>query len=819
MATRIESWFNQDLTEPVKVQYLNGNVFSQDNGGNIVGVNIFNNGEPYNFSGSASANVVRSDGATVAVTGTVEGNKAYIILPQAAYAIPGQINIIIKLSDSGVITTLCAVVANVYQSSTDTAVDPGTIIPSIDALIAEIEAAVASIPSDYSSLDGQVKTLGLLFDDVNKFKHVHYTNGAYRYYGSGEIRSNSSYSYSDYVVITPGAYCTIQNTSNPHITFYNEAYTYISGSLSTSFVIPSNAVYMVVSIPIADQWSVVVKWTDNRITVKQTIITDATSFSDFNSAEWNKIYSFNMYQESSWASINHAPAKTNGTLFTIDTNEAHYAARQIYISTDGGIYVRFYLPGSSSFSSWRSSLSVSNPSFINDASSISDFNDAVWNRWYTFNLNNEYWASIDNKPIAENGTLITFDTNDAHYAARQIYITNSGAIYVRFYIPATSSFTAWDSQITSASKKVGVLYNEFLNSSKAAEFAGTFTASSDGFTITTNAILGRFYSIDNRTCAYLCKVFSDSVVSFYTAPYTNVQTSNASLVVNIPNGTVKLNDFPTEICSFLAGGHFISVELSKRYQKFGIKITDMNTGDTFEKEYINNGAGGAGEGAISTPNNVPMQYDYYGCQKVSGTAVLLKKMTVKCDVADVVCYGDSVTEQEAYYPTNIFDKAWTQLLISESSQKVVTSGRGGSNVNQIISRIRNELPYLNAKYCMVTIGTNAGDTVENLTEVVEYIKSCGVIPILNHIPCYNNNGDSTSFKNVNQIIDTVRSNTGVKGCNFDLCTSVDYDGQTLNPDMMFLETYSGGSVYRHHPNVLGSAAMLAQLRLDVPELF
>ena len=282
---------------------------------------------------------------------------------------------------------------------------------------------------------------------------------------------------------------------------------------------------------------------------------------------------------------------------------------------------------------------------------------------------------------------------------------------------------------------------------------------------------------------------------------------------------MKLNDFTTENCTFLTGGHILNVELSKQYQKFKIRITDMNTGDVFEKEYVNNGTGGAGEGAIGTANNVPMQYDYYGVKKISGTNVLLKKLTVKCDVADVVCYGDSITEQEAYWPTEMFDKTWTQMLIGESSQKVVTSGRSGSNVSQLTQRIKNELQYLNAKYCMITIGTNGGNTESNLTELVEYIKSQGVIPILNHIPCYNNNGDTTGYKAVNTIIDTVRAATGVKGCDFDLCTSEGYDGATLNADMMWLETYSGGTVYRHHPNVKGSAAMLAQLRQDVPEIF
>lgn len=149
---KIETWFNQDLKHPVKVQYLGGNIFSADNAGNLVGVNVFDDGEPASLSGSVSASVIRADGNTVAVTGTLSGNQVSIVLPQAAYAVPGVISIVIKLTSGTDITTLCAVVANVYMSTTDTVVDPGTIIPSVETLIAAIETAIASVPADYSSL-------------------------------------------------------------------------------------------------------------------------------------------------------------------------------------------------------------------------------------------------------------------------------------------------------------------------------------------------------------------------------------------------------------------------------------------------------------------------------------------------------------------------------------------------------------------------------------------------------------------------------------------------------------------------------------------
>lgn len=148
----IESWFEQDLKNAVQVRTINGNVFSMDNNGNKVGVRVTNGGAPVTISGSISANVIRADGATVAVAGTASGNEAYVVMPQACYAVPGVITIIIKNTIGSDVVTLCAVIANVYQSSTDTAVDPGTIIPSVSGLIAAIESAVASIPEDYSGL-------------------------------------------------------------------------------------------------------------------------------------------------------------------------------------------------------------------------------------------------------------------------------------------------------------------------------------------------------------------------------------------------------------------------------------------------------------------------------------------------------------------------------------------------------------------------------------------------------------------------------------------------------------------------------------------
>ena len=172
----IETWLKQDLKKPVKVHSVAGNLFSQDNMGNLIGVELMYEGEAASVYGTVSANVLRADGATVAVSGMLNENKASVVLPQAAYAVPGMASVVIKLTDSGTVTTIGAVQAIVYRSSTDTAVDPGAIIPDIQALIEEMEDVRDSIPTDYSELSQQVSTnttdIGTLQETLNDMVDV-----------------------------------------------------------------------------------------------------------------------------------------------------------------------------------------------------------------------------------------------------------------------------------------------------------------------------------------------------------------------------------------------------------------------------------------------------------------------------------------------------------------------------------------------------------------------------------------------------------------------------------------------------------------------
>ena len=99
---RIETWLDCDLKKIIRVHAIKGNVFTQDHLGNLIGVRVYDNGEPVTLAGSVNGYCILADGSTVPVDGDrdTSGNRAWIILPQSAYAVPGTIRITIKLTET-----------------------------------------------------------------------------------------------------------------------------------------------------------------------------------------------------------------------------------------------------------------------------------------------------------------------------------------------------------------------------------------------------------------------------------------------------------------------------------------------------------------------------------------------------------------------------------------------------------------------------------------------------------------------------------------------------------------------------------------------
>jgi hypothetical protein len=148
---QFKQWFYQDLTENIVVRHCESVMFTGDDKGAVVGVRLYDNGVAYSGGGTVSGAVKRYDGGLVALTGTLSDNAASVVIPAAALACPGPIGVRVTLTQGGSVTTVLKSIYSV-DDTTGAAVDPGTIIPSINDLITAINTAVASIPSDYSAL-------------------------------------------------------------------------------------------------------------------------------------------------------------------------------------------------------------------------------------------------------------------------------------------------------------------------------------------------------------------------------------------------------------------------------------------------------------------------------------------------------------------------------------------------------------------------------------------------------------------------------------------------------------------------------------------
>lgn len=365
-----------------------------------------------------------------------------------------------------------------------------------------------------------------------------------------------------------------------------------------------------------------------------------------------------------------------------------------------------------------------------------------------------------------------------------------------------------------------VLYKKMIKNA-GDDFVGTITTSGGYVVVNSRIYLNKAYGVSDRTVRWVCKFESDSVANFETV-LENGTTVNSLITINIANKTVKVGSQNAVSCPILNSSDEFIISITKRYLDIIVEVKNEFTGEEKVISYRKSGTGGVGEGAIETDKvvNVPMQHCYYAVSTSGNTSFKVAIIVVVAAKANLMIYGDSITEGEAYWPADLFEHHWVQKIVKHANGNAVSSGRSGGAFSDIYARMQNEIPFIKPKYVMITMGTNGQATAENYTTAVQYVKSQGCIPILNHIPCYDNNGDTTGFRAINETINTVRSQENVKGADFDFVTSTDHGGQNIDTSTMWYEDYTANSShYYHHPNVKGCEAMFQRILIDVPEIF
>lgn len=162
----MELWRRRDLEGTVKPEYIDGNFFTQDSVGNLVGVKCYKDGAEVALTGSVTGYCVLPSGETVSVAGTRSGNQASILVPQSALAYTGPLGITLKLIDGNTITTLMSIIVVVYRSKTDTVITPSSQI--ITDWANQISAALQEVEDASAAQDVKIADLKSAFDSVTE---------------------------------------------------------------------------------------------------------------------------------------------------------------------------------------------------------------------------------------------------------------------------------------------------------------------------------------------------------------------------------------------------------------------------------------------------------------------------------------------------------------------------------------------------------------------------------------------------------------------------------------------------------------------------
>lgn len=135
-----EFWYRQDLDKPVQVRQMSGVLFTEDNEGDLIGVEVSKGGHPYELTGSVIGYIIKEDGVTESVNGTLSNSRAYITLPSTALDVPGIIHIAIRVTNGSEKAVVCAVRGLVNRSRSEIVNTSGRTIYGIDDLLAQISA-------------------------------------------------------------------------------------------------------------------------------------------------------------------------------------------------------------------------------------------------------------------------------------------------------------------------------------------------------------------------------------------------------------------------------------------------------------------------------------------------------------------------------------------------------------------------------------------------------------------------------------------------------------------------------------------------------
>ena len=148
----IEIERTRSLDEQFPPEQLYGAIYGGERNAHKFIITSTRDGAEIALSGTVTARFLRADNVDVALEGTIEDGKACVTLGDECYAVPGRYKLAIFVTSGTETLCVYAAIGNSDRTAGSSTVDGGEIIESVADLIADIEAARATIPATYTNL-------------------------------------------------------------------------------------------------------------------------------------------------------------------------------------------------------------------------------------------------------------------------------------------------------------------------------------------------------------------------------------------------------------------------------------------------------------------------------------------------------------------------------------------------------------------------------------------------------------------------------------------------------------------------------------------
>lgn len=173
---QFEKWYPIDLLKPPTHAYDLGMIlYTGDGDSVIVGAVVTRDGDPVTLAGTVQGYVILPDGSTPpAVSGTIDGNRVSVTLPETAMVLSGRITLAIRVINGDERTVVLGATAMVRRTSSESAYDPDAVIPTWDQVLVKIRQMddAAQACNDATQAAQAVVSSSVRYDTAQTLAHA-----------------------------------------------------------------------------------------------------------------------------------------------------------------------------------------------------------------------------------------------------------------------------------------------------------------------------------------------------------------------------------------------------------------------------------------------------------------------------------------------------------------------------------------------------------------------------------------------------------------------------------------------------------------------